>query len=178
MAAKAATRGTLIRKQAIRVAGGSSARFLTLPPGCVRKYPFRDHVVFDGCSSENDDEIDNDSRPRMQKAMRPGVRSFGTTSLDTPEYFCTQSCEVRHIPTETPSFEEDYDEWSLHVPPSSATTLSDYEPGIESILHTSTLNVNNTVEYSSPFETAIADDDYLELDGWRFDEADDVSLEH
>ena len=163
MAAKTATRGTLIRKQAIPVAGGSSARFLTLPPGCVRTYPFRSHVVFDGYSSENDDEMDNDSRSRFQKVMRPGFRSFGTTSLDTPDYFRTQSCEARHNPTETPSFEEDYDEWSLHVPPSSATALSDYEPGIESILRTSTLNVKNTVEYSSPFETAIVDDDYVEL---------------
>jgi hypothetical protein len=191
MAAKAATRGTLNRKQTLRVAGGSTARFLTLPPGSVRSYPFRDHAVFDGYLSEHDDDgvLDYDSRPKMQTSMPPGVRSFGTSSLDAPDYNVTWSSAARHFPAGA-SFDEDYDEWSLHCPPASATTsdlgqVSGYEPTIESILHTSTLG-DNMAEYGSPFESV--EDDYVELEqdcrilhGYEeamINEGDDVSLDY
>jgi hypothetical protein len=193
MAAKAATRGTLNRKQALRVAGGSSVRFLTLPPGSVRSYPFRDHNVFDGNLSEHNDDgvLDYDSRPKMQTSMPPRVRRFGTSSLDAPEDNGTWSSALRHFPGRT-SFDEDYDEWSLHDPPASATSndlgqVCDYDPTIQSILHNSTLG-DNMAEYASPFENTSVEDDDVELeedsrffygdqDAMIF-EYDDVSLDY
>ena len=162
MAVKAATRGTLNRKLAIRAAGATNVRYLTLPPGSVRGFPFREQAFYEGYLSDRDDEdaLEIESRPKTMISMSPRVRRFGT-SLDTPDLNGTAFSAVHHQPRLS-SFDEDYDEWSLHCKPSSSTKsdlgdLSDYDPAVQSLLHTSTLG-ESSAEYSSPFENIVDDE--------------------
>jgi hypothetical protein len=195
MGVKAATRGTQRhQRQFIRAAGGSTARFLTLPPGSVRSYPFRDQV-FDGRDQSDDDQV-LESTPRMQMSMSPpssGVRRYGTaTSFDVPEYDGTWSSSLQHFPSQA-SYDEEYDQWNVHGTPVDCATTSDlgtqttgFDP-IRDIQAANPFMFENTYqseEYSSTYQ---AEEDYVEFEeGFRIlhddagpvdDDGDDSSLD-
>lgn len=172
MAVKAATRGTQHhQRQLIRAAGGSTARFLTLPPRSVLSYPFRDQV-FDG-RDHSDDDQGLESTPRIQMSMSPpssGVRRYGTaTSFDVPEYSGTWSSSLQHFPSQA-SYDEDYDQWNVHGTPVASATTSDlgtqtngFDP-IRDIQAANPLMFENTYqseEYSSTYQ---AEEDFVELE--------------
>lgn len=146
MVVRAAARGTMVRKQMIRVAGGATTRCLTLPAGSVRSFPTRDPILYDVQTSEHDDDDHIERRaliPRRERAMSPGqVRRFATNSLVdaaiVPEYDGIWT--GKQI-----SFDEDYDEWNLHGPPPPATQSDlGQVDGIDPIL----------VEYATDVEAA------------------------
>ena len=175
MVAKAASRGALSNEKVLRtVVGGSSVRFLSLPPGSVRNKSIRDHSVLEGNTLNHDDDevLLQDSRPRVQSTMSPRVRRFGTSSLDVPDYNGIQSSSTLHTPASP--YDEDYDEWNLHRPPSSTTKsdlgrLEEYDPVIQSLLLTSTLG-DSSIEYSSPFENVNAVDE-----DWKIPQENEIA---
>lgn len=161
LAAKAASRGTL--NKFLQSNNGTSKRFLTLPPGSVRGYPFRGQSIFEGYLSDHEDDCVYEKKIEVKGRMKMNMspkRRYATT-FDMPEY-------VGHFPSQV-SFEEDYDEWSIHSSPTNATScdlgqLYDGE-AVDATLFATTLLGNSVQvgEHSSFFESSEADDYYAEL---------------
>lgn len=155
---KTTARVALKRDETRRVGGQGSVRSLTLPPGTAQSYPRREYNILEGYTSDFDEdrlqEYDS-QRARVQTAMSPRVRMYGTSSFDAPDLSNgTLFSPLRHIPTVTG---EDYDEWNGpdRPEPTAIQDLgqpSDYDPTIQALLHTSTLG-ETMAEYASPFET-------------------------
>jgi hypothetical protein len=157
LAAKAAARGTMNRKKVMKV-NKETQRFLTLPPGSVRGYPFHGSTAFaNHLSNETDTDMSKSvARDRAELHMSPKRRYGTSTSMEIPEYMGNVSIHS--------SFREDYDDSNFHCTAANATScdlgqLYDGESAADSTIFATTLMGNSirVGDHSTFFEH---DDDY------------------